>query len=282
MKQRIITSIFGIILVLVWLALRDTIVFNIIIALVLLIAMLEALVGTKIVKNKPLLAVSMMFSVTVPFFQLFRFYPAGIALSSLYIFALLIILLWQHEKLDLRQVTYAFTCATLIPFALSSLLYTNAISVHDAKYTSTDGLFLVLLAMIGAWIADTGAYFAGRFFGRHKLAPKISPKKTIEGAVGGVLAVVIVYLGVGLVWQFGFLKDSASLNFWLLLLLAVLNSVCGIIGDLTFSCIKREAGIKDFGSIMPGHGGILDRCDSLIITAPCTLFFVHFFPLLVK
>lgn len=282
MKKRIITGVIASAFVLILLFLRDTVVFNIAMSAVIVIAMFESLCATKIVTNRPLLVVCMLYSATVPFFQLIKFYPAGVAISSLFMLAMLIITLSQHEKLDLRQVTYAFSASLLIPFAFSSLLYLNAISRYSVHYNATDSLFLVLFAMLGAWICDTGAYFTGTFFGKHKLAPKISPKKTVEGAIGGVLSVVIVDICVGLVWQFGFIKDAGHVNFALLILLAVLTSVCGMVGDLTFSCIKRAVGIKDFGNLMPGHGGLLDRTDSLILTAPCTLLFVQFLPLLVR
>ena len=282
MKKRIITGVIASLLVLILLFLRDTVVFNIAVAAIIVLAMFEALWATKIVTNKPLLIVCILYSAIVPFFQMFKFYPAGVAISSVFLLAMLLIVLIQHEKIDLRQVTYAFTLSLLIPFAYSSLLYLNAIARYSEHYTETDSLFLLLFAMLGAWICDTGAYFTGTFFGKHKLASKISPKKTVEGAIGGIVSVITVDVCVGLVWQFGFVKDSGQVNFALLILLAVFTSVCGMIGDLTFSFIKREVKIKDFGNIMPGHGGLLDRTDSLIMTAPCTLLFVQFLPLLVR
>lgn len=281
MKQRIITALFGIAFVLVWLALRDTIVFNIIIAAAIVMAMVEALRSTKIVTNKPLLCVSLLYSATVPFFQLFRFYPIGVAITGLYILTMLIIMLVQHDKLDLRMVSYTFMMSAFIPFSLSSILYINSLPTFKPdSFSGNDGFMFVLFALLGAWIADTGAYFAGRFFGKHKLAPHISPKKTIEGSIGGVALVIIVFVGIGLFWQFAMLKDNGTVNFLWLIVYAVVVSICGMIGDLSFSFIKREAGIKDFGKIMPGHGGMLDRIDSVILTAPCTLFFIQFVPIL--
>lgn len=282
MKKRIITGVIASLFVLILLFLRDTVVFNIAVAGVIVLAMYEALCATKIVTDIALLIVCMLYSATVPFFQLLKFYPAGVAISSVFLLAMLLITLIQHEKLDLRQVTYAFTTSLLIPFSFASLLYLNAIARYSEHYTLTDSLFLLLFAMLGAWVCDTGAYFTGTFFGKHKLAPKISPKKTVEGAVGGIVSVIIADVCVGFVWQFCFVKNSGSVNFALLILLALLTAVCGMIGDLTFSYIKREVGIKDFGNLMPGHGGLLDRTDSLIMTAPCTLMFVQFLPLLVR
>jgi len=138
------------------------------------------------------------------------------------------------------------------------------------------GVFPVWLVFISAWGCDTGAYFAGRFFGRHKLAPTLSPNKTIEGSVGGT--VLATFLGAA----YGFvLHNLGHLDFWYILVFALVAFVCSIagqIGDLSASSIKRHTGIKDFGNVMPGHGGVLDRFDSIIFTAP--LAFIIYFALL--
>ena len=127
------------------------------------------------------------------------------------------------------------------------------------------GELLVLLPLVAAWGSDTFAYFVGVRFGRHKLAPVISPKKTIEGSVGGVagaaaLTVVVVML---------FNRHSAiDLPYWVAAIIGACGAVVGQLGDLSFSIIKRQTGIKDYGKIFPGHGGVLDRFDSVIFVAP--------------
>lgn len=281
MKQRIITSVVGVAVVLVWLALRETVVFNIMISLVLLLAMHEVMIATKIVKSVPLFLAGAVYAVIVPFFPVFGIYPVGVIITALYVMALIIIMLWQHGKVSLLRVSYTFMVSTLIPYAVTSLAYINSLDYIDGGGLCVyEGIFYLLLALSGAWIADTGAYFTGKFLGKHKLAPHISPKKTVEGSVGGVLAVVIFYIAVALVWQFAFLRNGMHINYFALIFMAVCVSICGMIGDLTFSCIKREVKIKDFGKIMPGHGGILDRIDSLVLTAPCIMFFVAFMPII--
>ena len=128
------------------------------------------------------------------------------------------------------------------------------------------GMFHVWLVFISAWGCDTGAYFVGRTMGRHKLAPVLSPKKTVEGSIGGT--VVATALG-GL---YGFILYNLDLlSFGYILIFALVAFVCSIagqIGDLTASAIKRSRGLEDYSNIMPGHGGILDRFDSIIFTAP--------------
>ncbi len=130
------------------------------------------------------------------------------------------------------------------------------------------GIVEILMVFISSWVCDTCAYLAGRTFGKHKLAPILSPKKSIEGSVGGVLGAVIV----GMI-----LACIAKGN------MAVYAAVCGVgavisqVGDLFASGIKRNRGIKDYGNLIPGHGGILDRFDSVIITAPVVFIMVDLF-----
>lgn len=124
-------------------------------------------------------------------------------------------------------------------------------------------LFLFLLV----WGADTFAYFAGHKFGRHKLAPSVSPGKTIEGVAGGMLAVLLLAILGGLcVWR----HDGVQLLWWILLCLAV--GLISVLGDLVESKVKRVAGVKDSGTIVPGHGGVLDRIDALTSAAPAFAF----------
>ncbi len=126
------------------------------------------------------------------------------------------------------------------------------------------GIVPVALLFALVWAADTGAYVFGKLFGRCKLAPKISPNKTVEGAIGGVIVAVIVSYLLS-----GFITDEK----WLLMAASIFLAVLSIFGDLFFSKIKRELGIKDFGSLIPGHGGFLDRFDGIIVVAP-VLYFV--------
>lgn len=128
----------------------------------------------------------------------------------------------------------------------------------------------VSLAMMLAWFGDTGGYFAGRAFGKHKLYPKVSPKKTIEGAVGGAAASI----GAALLAHFWFLPDLPLGHG---IALGLIASVVGQAGDLTISLIKRSTGFKDSGFIVPGHGGLLDRIDALVMTGLATWTYAVWF-----
>lgn len=128
-----------------------------------------------------------------------------------------------------------------------------------------NGILTVWLIYISAWGADTAAYFVGRFLGKHKMAPILSPKKTVEGAIGGVV-------GAGLFGMlFNVLFDHQG-AIWQYFVICACGAVISIFGDLTASAIKRDNGIKDYGNLIPGHGGILDRFDSVIFTAPVIYF----------
>lgn len=132
------------------------------------------------------------------------------------------------------------------------------------------GLYYLLLFMLICVATDSGAYFVGRARGRTKLAPSVSPHKTIEGALGGTVVAVVGSIAFCMIID---IAGFARVNYAALVLYAVCTSVVGQMGDLSMSLIKRLAGIKDFGNLLPGHGGILDRFDSMSFAAPFTMLF---------
>jgi len=132
-----------------------------------------------------------------------------------------------------------------------------------------DGRYLVLVAVVGPWISDSGAYFIGRFFGRHELSPALSPKKTYEGAIGGLLVTVAA---VGY-----FAYEFLDVSIIEAALLGVAVSAFSQAGDLFESALKRILDLKDLGHVLPGHGGILDRIDSLLFTAPAVYYLYMLF-----
>ena len=137
------------------------------------------------------------------------------------------------------------------------------ICVHGLVYLQEaygGGLLLYLFSLV--WIADIGAYFSGRKFGKHKLAPAISPGKTWEGVIGGLLANLVWIVGV---YQ---LSSGWDLGFAQFLIISLATSLISVVGDLFESILKREAGVKDSGKLLPGHGGVMDRIDSVIAAAP--------------
>ena len=145
-----------------------------------------------------------------------------------------------------------------IGFALGHLLLTRALP---------DGIFLVFFVILVTWAGDTGAYYAGVSMGRTPLAPRISPNKTVEGLLGGCLLAVVIAL-IARAW---FIPSFTIVD---AVVLGILLTVTGLIGDLSESMFKRGAGVKDSGGLIPGHGGMLDRLDSLLLTAPAYYYYV--------
>ena len=146
--------------------------------------------------------------------------------------------------------------------------YCGAMIPYLAKIRMMDGgLGLALAALFCTWAGDTGAYFAGRALGKHKLAAVISPKKTIEGAVGGVLTAILM----AFILRHFFMPEFAPIH---TLIVGALAAIFGIIGDLCESLLKRSTGIKDSSNLIPGHGGVLDRFDGVMFAAPAIFLYV--------
>lgn len=147
--------------------------------------------------------------------------------------------------------------------------------IYLTREIPTQGKYLVWLIFLCAWGSDTCAYCVGRLFGKHKMAPVLSPKKSIEGAVGGVVGAALLIMLYSFV-----LKDQMNLNTTGILALGVIGAIgalVSMVGDLAASAIKRDNDIKDYGKLIPGHGGVLDRFDSIIITAPIVFFLATYF-----
>ena len=164
---------------------------------------------------------------------------------------------------------FIFGFCTLIPFLIGTL----ALRFYQYNLDEHQGTYLLLYVFLLVWGADSGAYFAGRAFGKHKLAPKVSPGKSWEGAIGGVITsaiIAVIFLNLTPDNVFG-----RELNTSAFIVLSVITVAVSILGDLSESMFKRQAGIKDSSQLIPGHGGILDRIDSL--TAAVPVFAIGFF-----
>ena len=164
------------------------------------------------------------------------------------------------------QILVCLFGGVIIPLALAAL-----VELRCMEY----GKYLVLFAVLLTFITDAGAYFAGVFFGKHRGVTQVSPNKSVEGYIGGFAAGVMFALIYGLVIS-EMVRASASLLS--LTLSGLLGAAAAEVGDLAFSFVKRQYGVKDFGSLLPGHGGMLDRFDSMLFCAPVVLFIVRFLP----
>lgn len=187
----------------------------------------------------------------------------SLPLSMLYVIVMALIMLKNHRKVSFEQVLACGAAGGLLPVALSSIALLRYSPCGEPL-----GLFMILYVLFCAWFGDSGAYFVGTFLGKHKLCPNISPKKTVEGLIGGVVTVGVVTAVTVLVYNSFILSEQHQLSYFVLVPLSMVASLVGVVGDLSASVIKREYSVKDFGNIMPGHGGVLDRFDSVILVAP--------------
>lgn len=275
MKKRIITSIIGLLVILPCFIFMHSVLFAVLFAAAGAIAVHEIIKATG-GRNKVLTAISCITAAAIPFLFHYNikipFMPAAI----IYILAYLIIMVLMYKKTTFNDVITALFATMVIPCAFSiGLLLRDIYITYPDKYTKATGVFFIFLAVFSAWMTDTFAYFAGRKLGKHKLCPKISPKKTVEGAIGGIIGEVILNTVLFFVFD-KFFFTVHTIEWWQIIIISVILSVISMFGDLSASIIKRNHGVKDFGKLLPGHGGIMDRADSLLFVLP-TLYAVIYF-----
>lgn len=192
-------------------------------------------------------------------FNQYKFYVFALMFAF---FLIMVCYVLSFPKYKSSQAIAAFFCFVYAPFNMSFVYL-----LRERPY----GVYLAWLPFI-AWVCDTCAYFFGRAFGKHKLVPKLSPKKTIEGAIGGIFGSVVVGLIFAHILRMTVI-DSTRL-YVIMAVIAFVSSIIAQVGDLLASGIKRDHDIKDYGNVIPGHGGIMDRFDSVIFVIPCIYFMV--------
>ena len=257
MKVRIISGVVGAILAVAILLLHKTFVFPLAIAALICIALFELFRAGKCLHCRISIGAGFLYGAALPFLQYYGNYTAVIALTFLCIIAMFAEMVLLHKHVTYQSTLFIAAITLLVSHSLSML---NTL-LHISSY----GLASVILALCSAWVADTGAYFAGTFLGKHKLCPNVSPKKTVEGAVGGVVGGAVLVLIAAVIMN---RTLDLEMPLWSAVVLGAVGAVLGEIGDLSFSVIKRQTGIKDYGHIFPGHGGVLDRFDSVLFVAP--------------
>ena len=252
---------------------------NIAIALISVLAVFEIISALGLSKNFVLLVPSLIFSAVIPLLQLVTpqqiqadtLQQAAYFLYTVVIFGALIL---YHQVITFREVGVIYSMSLMIPSALETIISIRTLGGRH-------GMFYVIIAIFSAWIADTGAFFAGRRWGKHKLCPNISPKKTVEGVIGGFALNIIAMVVFGYLFHAIYYAYSVEISYLTLVIIGFFGTIMSILGDLSFSLIKRSCHIKDFGEIIPGHGGILDRFDSVIFEAPFVYLLVQFLPIVV-
>lgn len=257
MFKRVMVAVIFIPILLVIFFVSPPIAMPIAISLLSMIGVHEALWSTGFVKNAKISGLSILLAGLIPFWVYIGQGTAS-ALCVLFLYFALIfcVAISSHYAVTMEKMGGAFFFATLIPYFLSSFIRMN--QMHGGK-------FLIITPIVAAFLSDAFALFAGMLFGKHKLAPELSPKKTVEGSIGGFFGAVLGMVAYGLILQFFF---ELQVNYAALAAYGLLGSLVSQLGDLSFSYIKRQYKIKDFGNIFPGHGGVLDRFDSVIFCAP--------------
>lgn len=232
------------------------------------LASYELLHTTGLVKDLDLNIYSALMAVFISLWSYYGGSHAALVLGVLvYTMLLFSELLFTSGKVPVAKLCYCLLSGLIIPFLLTALL----------RIRKEQGWIMLLVPFIMAYCSDTGAYFVGVFFGKHKMCPTISPKKTWEGFIGGILIACISMM----VFAFVLDRQGYEVNYLLAAVYGLVGSVCSVFGDLNMSVIKRQTGIKDYGKLIPGHGGILDRFDSVMITAPLTEALLMILPFVV-
>jgi phosphatidate cytidylyltransferase len=187
-----------------------------------------------------------------------------------YFLLLVALMLAGYEKTRFSHVLYALASSLGIPASLSCILFMRgAIGAAEGYPQATNlAVYFIFYAFCCAWLTDVFALFVGVKFGKRKLSPKISPKKTVEGAVGGLVVTMLVNIGLAAAFNAFWLGGHYHINLLAVGLATLPIGVVSMLGDLTASVLKRNYGVKDFGHLFPGHGGVMDRFDSLLFVLP--------------
>ncbi len=278
MAKRLITAAIGIPIGIFILYLNNAHLMAGVCALLSVISVFEILTVKKYTSHKAVSVTAMVFSFVLPLMFCYKQTRGGVIMVAfLFLITMFCAMLVNHKNVRFEEVGLIAFVSVCIPLAISTLAF------FMFRYAE-HGVFFIVFTLVTTWVADGGAYFAGTFFGKHKLAPEISPKKTWEGFVGGALCSSLAgaLCGWGYeLWDFVFTGEKHfSANIPVLTVTAFIVAWLGLLGDLSMSLLKRQSGVKDFGNIFPGHGGVMDRFDSVVFTAPFVyLVFQMFFPI---
>lgn len=255
LKRVLVGAVLALVLVVV--LFTPKIVAAVLLSLLCGIASYEMVCGTKLIKQPRLQFYTIVFSMLVPFWSYFGGNRAAALLGlTAFFIALFVEIMLSELRIPFSRICICLFAGAVIPYMFSSLVRILCME---------HGRFYILIPFVAAFLSDIGAFFVGISMGKHKLCPTVSPKKTVEGFVGGIVSAVLGMLIYGLILQLAF---DFTVNYLFVFLYGVLGSLAGVIGDLSFSVVKRQAGIKDYGKLFPGHGGVLDRFDSVIVVTP--------------
>ena len=252
MKTRIITAAILVPILLLVVLVAPKSVAAVVLGVLLAIGAYELLYRTKLIQRPRMVIASAAMAFAVSIWSYFSSVHAYFILMMMAFFMIMYAeMMLDHVKVQLDMVGMCFMAGLIIPYLLSSLIRILMLNI---------GRYVILIPFVVAFLSDTGAYFVGTKYGKHKLSPVVSPNKTIEGLLGG-----LVFASVGML-VYAFILDLPL-------------HLVGTFGDLCFSVVKRQTGIKDYGNLIPGHGGVLDRLDSMTLVAPLMEAFLLTIPM---
>ena len=258
MKTRLITAAVGIVIAVSVFVFSEmnSIVLAAAISVVCAILCGEYLTAKKLHKDMRIFIPCLVFAFLIP---MLSYSAVGLIAPFVFVLYICVFAIAAYKTVPLGDILFAFFGVALISGSMALFAILSCAENRRAAFWS-------VLVLGVPWIADSAAYFVGNAMGKRKLCPVISPQKTVEGAVGGVLCATVSPFVIALVFML--IYGDAEFTWWVLPIIGFVNAVISIAGDLLFSVVKRSCGIKDYGSIMPGHGGLLDRFDSVILCVP--------------
>ncbi|ADU22614.1 phosphatidate cytidylyltransferase [Ruminococcus albus] len=281
MSTRIISAAVALVAAIILVALHSTFLINLAVGALSVLAVYEVFKAVGYDKYKYQNIACMAFAAIdaiVPYF-IFRMHTLYFfsyrCYLGIFVLTMCILYLKDHKTLGFTDFFGMLGTTVLISYAFGTLI--KLAQDDDIPFNVADGakgraqVYLMVISLAAAWLADSGAYFVGTFFNKtgrevHHPWPEISPNKTLEGLVGGVITNGLILVITSLV--FDLVNPGFKVNYIVVFAAGMVSAIIGLVGDLTASMIKRQTGIKDYGNIMPGHGGVMDRFDSALLVVP--------------
>lgn len=271
MKTRIISAAVLVPVLFLILLAAPEILAALVLGMLLAIAAYELLYRTGLVTQIRLVGYSAAMAFAMSMWSYWGAARAYFLLMLIVFFGLLFMeMMMDHIKVHFETIAMCFVAGAIIPYLLSALIRILMLSY---------GRYVILIPFVVAFTSDAGAYFVGLKFGHHKLAPVVSPNKTIEGVLGGMASATICMLIYAVILD---LPLKCNVHYGFAILYGLIGSLVGTFGDLCFSVVKRQTGIKDYGNLIPGHGGVLDRFDSMTLVAPLMEVLILLMPIIIS
>lgn len=282
MKVRLISAFAALGVLFLAIYFYDKIILKCMAAFVCGLGTYELFNAKKLTKHKGLLYASVGFSAVMMFINIYISATATLIVTIVYVMYSLFYLVAKHNEVSIEDICYGLVTTGMATIPLHLMMM-----IRDGG-SPQFGVYYLMVTFGSAWWADTGAYFAGTFLGKHKLAPNISPKKTVEGVIGGLVVGILGNLLIAFLFSFasltiapaGYFAQEMHINVMEIVIATPVLCLVGVVGDLVASVIKRQLDIKDFGNIMPGHGGVMDRFDSVTFISPIVYCLYLYMPFL--